>query len=323
EPWLAQAKSDAARGEPETEAAPAAGPPSAKAKPGAPPLDLRRSKFHLTLSTPKLRVPYADFTDAQAELQVGAGGTASAPDVTVLRVAGKALGGDLSLKARLWLPSRVELESSGQGIDMERLMQVVSRASGKDLSQEIFGRGDVDVKGGLTDGMATADFKGKAEIRDGGFRFLPLPKSLMEKLSAVPALAARMNADAGTGKVTDSLEKARATFHLKGDRLDLQVEAADARMGTTKASGFVTLAGHCELAGTIVPSQKLLGDALHGTDATIPFVSQGEGWACGFKPELEKLALSVGKSKVKELLESKKGELGDGLKKSLKGLFGK
>jgi hypothetical protein len=277
--------------------------------------DLKRSKFKLRASAPLIRTPYLDFAQAEGVVALGSG------EVRVERVAGRALEGDLALKGSAKnggegaQTMRFEVSGSGQDLSMTEVSKLVSKVSGKNLEASFFGRGDVEVQGSVADGLPSADFSGRAEVREGGFKFLPLPKKVLDELRRVPKISDRLPLDRDSGTVSDKFEKAVAKFALKGDRLDLEVETVDAHLWMT-SKGHITLGGHCELSGTLNPNAKLVGETVaRYAQGGIPFTASGDSWACPFRADFAKLVEGAAKTKIKEEIADKVGKV--------KELFGK
>lgn len=334
-PWLAVFRS-----QPSTANESVAVVPKTATTPPEFPIDLKRSRFKLRIETPRLQTEYLELSDAAAEFTVGRAGQASlasAPDITIERVMGSAMEGSLSLsgKMRLSATEKNEFTVSATDVSMERLAKTAQKISGKAFEGQVFGRGTLDLVGSSAGSLATSELTGSFEIREGGFRFLPVPRNLLERMKSIPELGEKLGLDQESGTLADRLEKAKARFHLKGDRIDLDVEGADPRMGLS-ATGFVTLSGHCDLAGKLTPKPGLL-PAIAAMQAIneVPFTSVGDAWACGFKPELTKLASQLVTHLAKEKLEQKvqeqksrllekaRDDVGQKIQNSLKGLFGK
>jgi hypothetical protein len=294
-------------------------------------LDLKRSRLKLSLNSPRIGTPYLDFSDARAVVVVGQGGSShgeDAPDLRLERLSGQALQGTLSLSAAVKLgrapndppATLLKFSGSGQNLSLEELSAVLNKVSGKNLEQSFFGRGDIDAEGGAPGGWSSADVTGTAEIRDGGFKFLPVPRRLLDHLRNVNAVAEKLPGDKQTGQVTEKFEKAKAKFHLKGDKLELDLETLDSFLAMN-AKGYVTVAGRCDMKGVARPTDKLAGSAIASRipKEGIPFTAVGDNWAC--PPSFDDQALIKGFASSH--LEKAKEEAGKVIKNSLKGILGK
>lgn len=272
------------------------------------PVDFKRSKFTLSLNAPLIRTPYVDLSGSRATLRVGAPG---AYEAELERIVSRAFGGDLVVKGKLRLPRggqpfAFDLTATGQDLSMGSMTDALARISGKPTPVSFFGKGDVNLTGTVGATLAAADVKGRAEIRNGGFKFLPLPRSFLEKL----------NLEKGAGEASDSFEKALATFHLKGPRMDLGVNAADG-YATMTANGFVTLDGHCELKGRATPRADI-GGTVAFLKKGVSFTSEGDNWSCLPKLDLKDVARGAGNVVIQKVRD----EASKTIQNSLKNIFG-
>lgn len=293
----------------------------------ASPLDLAHSNLAVTLTSPSVRLSGIEFRDARAKMKIGADGKVDGPDFSLERLGGKALGGELSIRGSV-AGERVKFSGRGTELAMPEVMRVVQKTSGKTLAASVSGRGDVEVDGVLklqaAGGPSDIEAQGSASIKDGSFKFLPAPRGLLDQLKRVPVLSSKLPLDKDSGEVIERFEKAQAKYRLQGERLGLEIDVADPLM-TMRAAGHVTLSGHCELDGTLLPKDKLVGPALASAFAGgVPFESRGENFECGFTPRLEVVATRLAKAKLTEKLDEGREKLGTTLIKGLgKGLFGK
>lgn len=278
-------------------------------------IDYDRSELNLSVSSPLIAVPYVEFRDAKAEVKIGAAGVKGAPIVSARRIGGQALGGEVRLKGAL-SGAVATVSASGDGLSMPDVMQLIARVSEKQPGAAVFGRGDIQIEGQATLGEALngVELSGEAQIREGGFKFLPAPKSFLDRLRNVPVIADKLPTDGESGQITDTFEKATAKFKLRSERIDLEVDVSDPFV-SLRSAGFVTVGGHCEMTGQITPREKLVGARAlpYFESGGIPFESTGDDWQCKIEPKLEALVARAVRDKATDTVK-------DFVRK---GLFGK